>query len=61
MVTKHVPDYALMVGVPATQIGWISEYGQKMSFTQTEKDVCLCENTGNMYILEDGVCRKIKR
>ena len=59
VVTKDVPDYALMIGVPATQIGWISEYGQRMSFTQTEKSIFFCENTGNKYILEDGVCRKV--
>ena len=59
VVTKDVPDFALMVGVPATQIGWISEYGQRMSFTQTEKRIFFCENTGNKYILEDGVCRKV--
>ena len=59
VVTKDVPDYALMIGVPATQIGWISEYGQRMSFTQTEKDIFFCESTGSKYILEDGVCRKV--
>ena len=59
VVTKDVPDYALMAGVPATQIGWISEYGQRMSFTESEKNIFFCEETGDKYILEGHVCRKV--
>ena len=40
VVTKNVPDYALMVGVPAKQIGWISEYGEKMDFDKSSKFIC---------------------
>ena len=60
VVTKDVPDYALMTGIPATQIGWISEYGERMSFNQNEKDVFFCRNSHSNYILKDGMCRKVK-
>jgi UDP-2-acetamido-3-amino-2,3-dideoxy-glucuronate N-acetyltransferase len=34
VVTKNVPDYALMVGNPAKQIGWVSEYGHRLNFDE---------------------------
>ena len=49
VVTKDVPDYALMVGNPAKQIGWMSEYGEKLDFD--EKGVAFCENTKSTYKL----------
>jgi UDP-2-acetamido-3-amino-2,3-dideoxy-glucuronate N-acetyltransferase len=40
VVTKEVPDYALVVGNPARQIGWMSEYGQRLSFDKDGKAQC---------------------
>ena len=40
VVTKHVPDYALLVGNPARQTGWMSEYGQKLVFDANGQAVC---------------------
>ena len=40
VVTKSVPDYALVVGNPARQIGWMSEYGQKLHFGNDAKAQC---------------------
>src|SRR5688500_18633146 len=40
VVTKHVPDYALVIGNPARQTGWMSEYGHKLSFDQQGRATC---------------------
>jgi UDP-2-acetamido-3-amino-2,3-dideoxy-glucuronate N-acetyltransferase len=52
VVTKHVPDYALVVGNPARQIGWMSEYGHKLKFN--EKGEAFCEESGTRYKLVSG-------
>ncbi len=56
VINKDVPDYALMVGVPAEQIGWMSEYGEKLTF---KKNQAICPRTDDKYILESGKIRKI--
>lgn len=53
VVNQDVPPYALMVGVPARQIGWMSRYGERLEF-QTEKDglsYAKCHHTGEVYSL----------
>ncbi len=40
VVTKHVPDYALVVGNPARQIGWMSEYGHRLNFDENGTAIC---------------------
>lgn len=56
VVTKNVKPYALVVGNPARQIGWVSEYGDKLSFD--EKGFATCPETGQVYKLEgDSVTR----
>lgn len=57
VVTKHVPDYALMVGNPATQIGWMSEYGQKLVFNS--HGIAVCEESNEQYKITKGVVEKI--
>ncbi|MDR9398837.1 MAG: acyltransferase [Salibacter sp.] len=57
VVTKTVPDYALLVGNPAKQIGWMSEYGHRLHFD--EKGIAKCPESDQEYLLEDGVVRKI--
>lgn len=52
VVTKNVPDYALMVGVPAKQIGWICECGMLL------KDRLFCQECGRKYILENNQLQK---
>jgi UDP-2-acetamido-3-amino-2,3-dideoxy-glucuronate N-acetyltransferase len=52
VVTKSVPDYALVVGNPARQTGWMSEYGHKLKFDQDGIAVCL--ESGEKYKLEKG-------
>ena len=60
VVTKHVPDYALVVGNPARQIGWMSEYGHRLNFD--ENGVAECPESGDKYTLnENTVERATKR
>jgi UDP-2-acetamido-3-amino-2,3-dideoxy-glucuronate N-acetyltransferase len=57
VITKNVPDYALMVGNPARQLGWMSEYGQRLSFD--ENGLATCPESAQHYQLKDGVVSKI--
>jgi UDP-2-acetamido-3-amino-2,3-dideoxy-glucuronate N-acetyltransferase len=54
VVNKDVPAYALMVGVPARQIGWMSEYGEKLDLPVTGNTQTTCEYTGQKYQLKDS-------
>jgi UDP-2-acetamido-3-amino-2,3-dideoxy-glucuronate N-acetyltransferase len=54
VVNKNVPAYALMVGVPARQIGWMSEYGEKLDLPLTGEGVTTCPHTGKAYMLKAG-------
>jgi len=54
VVNKDVPPYALMVGVPARQIGWMSEYGEKLDLPLTGSAQTTCEHTGQKYQLKDS-------
>jgi UDP-2-acetamido-3-amino-2,3-dideoxy-glucuronate N-acetyltransferase len=54
VVNKDVPAYALMVGVPARQIGWMSEYGEKLDLPVTGNAQTTCEHTGQKYQLKDS-------
>ena len=53
VVNKDVPAYALMVGVPAKQIGWMSEYGEKLDLPVLGNAQATCEYTGQQYHLKD--------
>ncbi len=52
VVTKHVPDYALVVGNPARQIGWMSEYGHRLNFD--ENGLAECPESGQKYRLTES-------
>ncbi|KPV96744.1 UDP-2-acetamido-3-amino-2,3-dideoxy-D-glucuronate N-acetyltransferase [Pseudoalteromonas sp. P1-9] len=54
VVNKDVPPFALMVGVPAKQIGWISKYGEQLPLPLTGNAQAVCEHTGEKYCLKDG-------
>ena len=58
VVTKPVPAFALMVGNPARQKGWISEYGHRLEFNKD--NVAVCEESKQEYLLENNVVRRIK-
>ncbi|MAZ77384.1 MAG: N-acetyltransferase [Legionellaceae bacterium] len=56
VVTKDVPDYALMVGVPAKQVGWMSEYGERLALPLVGDSEVMCSQEMKTYLLKDGVC-----
>jgi len=55
VVNKSVPAFALMVGVPAKQIGWISKYGEQLNLPPKGNASVSCEHTSEEYVLEGGV------
>lgn len=57
VVTKNVPDFALVVGNPARQIGWMSEYGHRLEFDEYGK--AICPENGDEYELSNGIVRKL--
>ena len=57
VITKQVKPYALVVGNPAIQIGWVSEYGNRLVFE--ERGQAVCEASGERYFLENGSVKKI--
>ncbi|MCR9190148.1 MAG: acetyltransferase [Alteromonadaceae bacterium] len=59
VVNKDVPAYALMVGVPAKQIGWMSEFGEQLNLPVSGSGETTCPNTSAKYILEDGRLTKV--
>lgn len=54
VVNRNVPDYALMVGVPARQIGWISKYGERLDLPLTGDGEAVCPYSGMKYSLIAG-------
>ena len=52
-VNKDVPDYALMVGVPAKQIGWMSEYGEQLNLPLSGEASTICSHSGATYQLKN--------
>lgn len=57
VVTKAVPAYALVVGNPARQTGWMSEYGHRLKFD--EGGLAICPESGEKYKLENNLVTKI--
>ena len=58
VVTKDVPNFALLVGNPARQIGWVGEYGHRLEFN--EDGLATCEESGQEYKLENTKVIRIK-
>jgi UDP-2-acetamido-3-amino-2,3-dideoxy-glucuronate N-acetyltransferase len=58
VVTKNVPDYALIVGNPGKQTGWMSEFGHKLTFNRD--NFADCEASGQTYLLENNIVKRIK-
>ncbi len=54
VVNKDVKDYALVVGVPGRQIGWMSRYGEQLDLPLEGEKSCICPHTGDAYRLHDG-------
>lgn len=58
VVNKDVPAYALMVGVPARQIGWMSEFGEQLDLPVEGHAKAVCEHTGALYSLNGKLLSK---
>lgn len=56
VVNKDVPAYALVVGVPARQLGWCSQYGEQLDLPLKGNASATCPHTGQRYLLVEGVC-----
>lgn len=56
VVTKAVPDYALVVGNPSKQIGWMSEYGHRLKFDDNNR--AICPESKEIYLLENDQVKK---
>lgn len=56
VVNRDVPDFALMVGVPARQIGWMSRHGERLDLPLNGDGEAACPATGERYLLRGGVC-----
>jgi UDP-2-acetamido-3-amino-2,3-dideoxy-glucuronate N-acetyltransferase len=52
VVNKDVPAYALLVGVPARQLGWMSEYGEQLDLPLEGQGEARCQHTGDRYVLD---------
>lgn len=62
VVNKDVPQYALMVGVPARQIGWMSEFGEQLELPLKGRAHVTCPHSGDIYILNElMLTKKIKQ
>lgn len=58
VVNKDVPAYAMIVGVPGRQIGWMSEYGEKLDLSVDGGGTAICPHTQSKYLLTDGLLAK---
>jgi UDP-2-acetamido-3-amino-2,3-dideoxy-glucuronate N-acetyltransferase len=59
VINKDVLAYAMMVGVPGRQIGWMSEYGEKLDFILSGDAQAICSHTQDKYLLENGIVTKV--
>lgn len=56
VINRNVKPYALMAGVPAKQIGWMSQFGERLDLPLVGDTETLCPQTGQKYVLRDGYC-----
>jgi UDP-2-acetamido-3-amino-2,3-dideoxy-glucuronate N-acetyltransferase len=55
VINKNVKPYALMAGVPAKQIGWMSRFGERIPLPLEGSGEWVCPNTGDVYLLQSGI------
>jgi UDP-2-acetamido-3-amino-2,3-dideoxy-glucuronate N-acetyltransferase len=56
VVNRDVPDFAMVAGVPARHIGWMSRYGERLDLPLTGDGEATCAHTGDRYILKGAAC-----
>ncbi len=60
VVTRNIADFALVVGTPARQIGWMSAHGERLDLPLVGAAEARCPATGELYRLADGYVRKVE-
>lgn len=60
VINRNVKPYALMAGVPARQIGWTSQHGERLNFPLNGNGSATCPATGTKYLLTDGEVKCLK-
>ncbi len=61
VINKDVPAYALVVGVPGRQIGWMSEFGEQLNLPLEGQGEVACQHSGARYLLQGKQLRKVAR
>ncbi len=61
VINRDVKPYALMAGVPARQIGWVSRHGERLQLPLTGEGQAVCPATGESYRLQDGQCLELTK
>jgi UDP-2-acetamido-3-amino-2,3-dideoxy-glucuronate N-acetyltransferase len=56
LINKNVPDFALMVGVPAKQVGWMSRFGERLELPLIGDGETVCPHTGDRYEIKNSYC-----
>ncbi len=59
VVNHDVPDFALVLGVPARQVGWMSRHGERLALPLSGSAKATCPATGEAYVLLDGLCSAV--
>lgn len=59
VVKGDVPDFAMVAGVPARQVGWISRFGERLALPLRGNGEAVCPHTGELYLVIDGACTQL--
>ena len=59
VVTKTIPDYAIVVGNPARQLGWMSEFGHRLEFNSD--GIAVCPESNQKYLLSEGLVTRLEQ
>ena len=60
LVRENIPDFALVVGNPGKQIGWMSAFGEKLEIPLKGQSTAICKHTGDLYILSGNILSRKK-
>ncbi len=60
VVNRDVPAFALVIGVPARQLGWMSRFGERLDLPLSVAATTQCKTTGDQYEVSGGICRLVQ-